>query len=80
MGPLRALFTTAITSGQRVEQFALEAFDGTGWKEIAAATTIGYKRLLRFEPVTTRTVRLTILNSRVCPTLSNFALYFGESL
>lgn len=66
--------------GQRVEEFVLEVKTSDGWKEFARGTTIGYKRLLRFEPVTARTVRLTILNSRVCPTLSNFALYFGESL
>ncbi len=64
-----------IALGQRVEEFVLEARDGEEWKQFAQGTTIGYKRLLRFEPVTARRVRLTILKSRVCPTLSNFALY-----
>ncbi len=64
-----------IKVGQRVEAFVLEAPDGTGWKEFAKGTTIGYKRLLRFDPVTTDRVRLRILNARLCPTLTRFGLY-----
>jgi alpha-L-fucosidase len=63
-----------IATGQRVSEFALDAWDG-GWKEFACGTTIGYKRLLRFPDVTTSRVRIRILDSRVCPTLSNFGLY-----
>jgi alpha-L-fucosidase len=71
----RAIVPEMITTGQRVEQFKLEArVDGT-WKEIARATTIGYKRLLRFPEVTTSEVRLTILDSRDCPTIREFGLF-----
>lgn len=76
----RKSFNTAelaeyIPLGQRVEEFVLEAWDDARWKEFARGTTIGYKRLLRFETVATSRVRLRILNSRVCPTLSGFGLY-----
>ncbi len=64
-----------IAIGQRVEQFALEAWTDGAWKEFTRGTTIGYKRLLRFDDVTTDRVRLRILESRVCPTLSGFGLY-----
>ena len=69
-----------IKVGQRVEEFVLEAWDGTNWKEFARGTTIGYKRLLRFDEVTARKVRIRILDSRVCPTICNFALFYAPSI
>ena len=71
----RALLQEYIRAGQRVESFVLEAWDGKAWTAFARGTTIGYKRLLRFDPVTARKVRLTIEQSRTCPTLAEFGLY-----
>ena len=64
-----------IALGQRVEEFVLEAWQQGKWQEFARGTTVGYKRLLRFDDVTTSRVRLRILSSRVCPILSGFGLY-----
>ncbi len=64
-----------IRIGQRVEKWALEYKDGSQWKRITEGTTIGYKRLLRFAPVTTGEVRLRILSSRLNPTIAEFGLY-----
>ncbi len=64
-----------IKTGQRISGFALDAWEGAAWKEFAHGTTVGYKRLLRFNEVTTQKVRLRILDSRVCPTLNSFGLY-----
>src|SRR5690606_558747 len=64
-----------ITVGQRIEKFVLEYQDGDEWKTITTGTTVGYKRLIRFNPVTAHTVRLRILSSRLNPTLSEFGLY-----
>jgi alpha-L-fucosidase len=69
-----------IEIGQRIAQFVLEVPDGAGWKEFARGTTVGYKRLLRFDPVTASKVRLRILDARVCPTLSGFGLYFAPPI
>ena len=69
-----------IKVGQRVEEFVLEAQHGKTWKEFARGTTIGYKRLLRFDDTTARKVRIRILDSRVCPRISNFALFYGPSI
>ena len=69
-----------IATGQRISSFALEAWDGSTWKEFARGTTVGYKRLLRFPDVTTSKVRLRILDSRVCPTLSGFGLYHAPAI
>ena len=39
--------------GERVEEHAVDAWVDGGWKEIARATNIGYKRIQRFADVTT---------------------------
>jgi alpha-L-fucosidase len=64
-----------VRAGQRVEAFTLEAWTEGAWQPIAQATTIGYKRLLRFEPVTAQRVRVNITQSRWCPTLAQVGLY-----
>jgi alpha-L-fucosidase len=64
-----------ILIGQRVEKFALDYMGKGGWTTIVEGTTIGYKRLLRFPPVTTEKVRLRILSSRLNPTIAKFGLY-----
>ena len=64
-----------IAVGQRIEEFVLEYNDGGKWKEVARGSTVGYKRLIRFNKITTNKVRLKILSSRLNPTLSEFGLY-----
>jgi alpha-L-fucosidase len=64
-----------ITVGQRIEQFVLEYKSGAEWKTAATGTTVGYKRILKFEPVRAQYVRLRILSSRLNPTLSAIGLY-----
>ncbi len=64
-----------ITVGQRIEKFKLEYFDGKKWEKAAEGTTVGYKRLLQFDPVTTDKVRLKI-TSRLNPTISEMGLFF----
>ncbi|MBN2474591.1 MAG: alpha-L-fucosidase [Pirellulales bacterium] len=71
----RAMLQEMITTGQRVERFQLQAEVDGAWKDVAQATTIGYKRLLRFSPVTASKVRLAILDSRDCPTIREFGLF-----
>ena len=65
-----------IRRGQRVESFSLEYLseDGT-WLKAAEGSTIGYKRLLRFAPVTTTAARLVIHSSRLEPFISETGLY-----
>jgi alpha-L-fucosidase len=64
-----------IMVGQRIENFVLEYKMGGEWKKIIEGTTVGYKRLLRFQPVTASQVRLRILASRLNPTLAAIGLY-----
>ncbi len=59
----RALFQENITTGQRNEKALVEYWNGKSWDKLNEFTTIGYKRLLRFPPVTTTRVRITILKA-----------------
>jgi len=65
-----------IRHGQRVEAFTIEykTDDGT-WKVADEGTTIGYKRLLRFDPVMTTEVRLTITEARHNPVIAEIGIY-----
>jgi len=74
-----AMLQEYIKGGQRVEAFALDVWDGSQWKEVAQSTTIGYKRLLRFPIVTTRKVRIRIIQSRVSPTIAKFGLFLSPA-
>ncbi len=64
-----------IRLGQRVKAFSIEAFVDGSWKEIAKATTIGYKRILRFPTVTATQLRFSITDSKACPVISNIGVY-----
>ena len=68
-----------IALGQRICKFKVEAQDNRGiWKEVATATTIGNKRLLRFPDIEACALRLTILKSRACPIISDVNFYYAE--
>jgi alpha-L-fucosidase len=64
-----------IEFGQRVEQFSLEIWRDKHWREVTRATTIGYKRLIRFSPVTASRVRVRIIQARNTPSISFIALH-----
>ncbi len=69
-----------IEKGQRVEKFKVEAFVDGAWKEIANSTTIGYKKMLRFNAVESDKVRLTIEAARDGALISGFQLYEAPEL
>jgi len=64
-----------IQYGQRIEQFSVEVWKDERWREVTRATTVGYSRFLRFEPVTASKVRIRIIQSRSTPALAFFALH-----
>ena len=71
----RLCLQEAIGEGQRVAEYALEAWDGGAWKEIARGTTVGYKKLDRFGTVRAQRVRLVVRAARAAPMLQAFSLY-----
>ena len=73
----RFLLQEAIkTHGQRIEKHTLDAWVDNKWQRIAEGTTVGYKRILRFPPVTTHKLRLNILEARTRPSLSKVSAHY----
>jgi len=61
--------------GQRVEDWALDAWRDGAWREFARGTAIGSRRLWRGADVTATRVRLRITRAPVCPAISELALH-----
>ena len=61
--------------GQRIERFVIEIPESQGWKAIAAGTTVGHKRIIRFPSVTATRLRFRVEESRACPAISAFEVY-----
>jgi alpha-L-fucosidase len=64
-----------IKLGQRVKNFNIEIWKENSWQKVAEATTIGYKRIVRIDPVETEKIRINITGSKACPVLSNIEVY-----
>src|SRR5688500_5505176 len=64
-----------IKLGQRVKSFGVEIWKDNEWRKVADATTIGYKRILKIDPITTKKIRVTIKDAKACPTISNVEVY-----
>lgn len=64
-----------IKLGQRVRSFHVEAWMDNQWIKITDAQTIGYKRILKFNPIETSKIRVNITGSRACPLISNIEVY-----
>ena len=76
----RFLTQEYIPLGQRVKKFSIEAWVNDEWQTIDTQTTIGFKRILRFDNVTATKLRLHILDSKACPTISNIEVYHAPKL
>lgn len=71
----RVALGEAIRLGQRIAAFTLDAETEAGWRRVAEGTTIGRKRIVVFEPLTARRLRLAIARALACPTLARFEAY-----
>ncbi|WP_242117003.1 alpha-L-fucosidase [Aestuariivivens sediminicola] len=76
----RILLEEYIPLGQRVKAFTVEAKENGTWKLIDEQTTIGNKRILRFDTIETTEVRVSITSAKAAITLSNIALYHAPNL
>ncbi|MGJ7903859.1 alpha-L-fucosidase [Lysobacter sp. 1R34A] len=65
----------AIAHGQHIANHRVEYWRDGGWRPFAWGTTIGYKRLERFDPVRARRVRVSIEYAYDTPRLATVALY-----
>jgi alpha-L-fucosidase len=64
-----------IKLGQRVKSFSVELEKDGNWVETAHGTTIGYKRIVRIDPVEAQKVRVVINDSKACVVISNVEVY-----
>jgi alpha-L-fucosidase len=64
-----------IKLGQRVKSFAVDVWKNNSWEQVAEGTTIGYKRILKIEPVQTNKIRVRITDSKACPVIANAEVY-----
>ena len=74
----RMILQEYIPLGQRVKAFVVEYLDKDTWLPVKLneeTTTIGYKRLLRFETVETKGMRIRITDARGPLCLSNVGVY-----
>lgn len=61
--------------GQRIKAFSIEARLSDEYVSLAEGSTIGYKRILTFDPVGTDEIRISVKDSRAAPVLSEIQLY-----
>ena len=64
-----------IAHGQVIARYSLSGADGGAWRVLSSGTTIGYRKLDRFEPTSVRRVTLTIDRTLDRPRRVRLALY-----
>lgn len=65
--------------GQRVKSHAVDAWINDQWEEVSSAGVIGYKRIHRFDEVTSSRFRIRILDARNTPSIATFAAHHYTS-
>lgn len=79
----RMMLQEYIPLGQRVKSFVVEYNKDGQWLPVKLneeTTTVGYKRLLRFETVTTDKLRVNFTDARACLCINNVEAYYaGET-
>ena len=76
----QGLLQEYIPLGQRVKNFLIEAKVDGKWVEVARQTTIGHKRILKFETVKSSAIRINVLDAKGPPTIANIALFRAPNL
>lgn len=64
-----------INLGQRVKKFRLQALVDDIWVTIEEGTTIGSKRLIKFDPIEIKKLKFTIIDSKDIPMISEIGIY-----
>ncbi len=76
----RLIIQEAITThSERIEKHAVDAWINNTWKEVVAATNVGYKRILRFPETTSNKFRIRVLDSRLSPAISNITAHYYKT-
>ena len=76
----RILLQEYIPLGQRVKNFIVSAEVKGSWQEIDGQTTIGYKRILRFDTVEATKIKVQIMDAKGPIAISNIEMYRAPNL
>lgn len=76
----RFMIQEHIPLGQRIKKFSLEGQTENGWELIAEGTTIGAKRILKFDDIEVKQLRLNVLDAKAEPVLSSVGIYLAPKL
>ena len=76
-----------ISKGQRVESFSIQYFDdvSSSYKDVTLAKistkteTIGYKRIIKFNTVTTDKIKITINETRLPANITSVNVYYSAN-
>lgn len=72
----RLLLQEYIPLGQRISSFDVKYWDDAknGWLDLTKATTIGYKRILRFPAISAQKLKISF-TGLACPVISKVSIY-----
>lgn len=69
-----------IALGQRIRRFTVEVQGKRNrWEPVAVGTSVGWKRIVKFQPVKTRRLRIAF-EAEACPVVSEVAVYAGPDV
>jgi alpha-L-fucosidase len=69
-----------ISKGERIRRYKVEGLINGEWQQVCDGQSVGHKRMQRFKPVISRSLKLTIIESGGKPVIQRFAAYsFGIS-
>ncbi len=64
-----------IPLGQRIRSFTIEVDKDGTWIPVFKGSTVGSKKLAKFDDITASKVRITFSNSLACPVIESVKLY-----
>ena len=76
----RVMIQEYVPLGQRVKSFVVEYKKGDQWLSVKCneeTTTVGYKRLLRFEMIETEELRIRFTDARACLCINEVGAYYA---
>ena len=76
----RVMIQEYIPLGQRVKSFVVEYKKGDQWLSVKCneeTTTVGYKRLLRFDMIETEELRIRFTDARACLCINEVGAYYA---